>query len=173
MKITHTKKGFTLIELLVVIAIIGILSATVVTSLASAQEKARDAKRISDVRELQQALDIYQIKNGKYPITNWTCSYEGSWQTSPLAVGLEAYMPNLPVDPVNEDTNRSVGGYLNYCYYSQNYGGSGDWYMITFTLEQQNTELDLIDGSTSCNDSFFNYGGNDGYIITKGGDCIQ
>ena len=52
------KKGFTLIELLVVIAIIGLLSTLAVVSLNSARGKARDAKRVSDVKQLSTILEI-------------------------------------------------------------------------------------------------------------------
>ena len=48
----QNKKGFTLIELLVVIAIIGLLSSIAVVSLNGARAKARDAKRVSDVKQL-------------------------------------------------------------------------------------------------------------------------
>jgi len=56
-----TKKsiaGFTLIELLVVIAIIGLLSSIVSLQLGSVREKARDAKRFSDVTQMAQALEM-------------------------------------------------------------------------------------------------------------------
>jgi len=61
------RRGFTLIELLVVIAIIGILSSVVLASLNSAREKSRDAKRVSDIKQLQLALELYFDNNGSYP----------------------------------------------------------------------------------------------------------
>ncbi|MCR4284139.1 MAG: type II secretion system GspH family protein [Parcubacteria group bacterium] len=61
------ERGFTLIELLVIIAIIGILSSVVLASLNTARTKARDAKRISEVRQIQTALALYYDTYGQYP----------------------------------------------------------------------------------------------------------
>jgi len=67
MRHKKSSAGFTLIELLVVITIIGILSTIVMVSLNTARGKARDARRVSDVRQLQLALEMHQDSNGRYP----------------------------------------------------------------------------------------------------------
>ncbi len=66
-RVQSHKTGFTLIELLVVIGIIGILSSIVLVSVNDARKKARDARVISDFREIRTALALYYSKYGKYP----------------------------------------------------------------------------------------------------------
>lgn len=65
---TYVKHGFTLIELLVVIAIIGILTTMVTASFTAAQRRARDTARKSDLKAIQQALELYFQANGRYPM---------------------------------------------------------------------------------------------------------
>ncbi len=77
--------GFTLIELLTVIAIIGILAAIVMTSLTSARGKGRDAKRISDIKNIELSLKLYYADNLRYPTA--------------LSTLVPNYMPKLPTDP--------------------------------------------------------------------------
>ncbi|MFH1745311.1 MAG: type II secretion system protein [bacterium] len=66
----NNKKGFTLIELLVVIAIIGLLSTIAVVALNGARMKARDAKRLGDVKQIQTALELYYNEENAYPLAN-------------------------------------------------------------------------------------------------------
>lgn len=63
----NNRKGFTLIEMLVVVAIIGLLSSVVVVGVGGAREKARDTKRIADVRQIQTYLETEY--NVGYPVS--------------------------------------------------------------------------------------------------------
>lgn len=61
--------GFTLIELLIVIAVVGGLSTIFITTYPSAQRRGRDTHRRNDVKQYQNALEIYANKNnGVYPV---------------------------------------------------------------------------------------------------------
>jgi prepilin-type N-terminal cleavage/methylation domain-containing protein len=94
----NNKHGFTLIELLVVIAIIGILSSVVLASLNTARQKGRDARRISDVKQLQLALELYYDSHQTYPAAT------GGAPSSLLSS--EGFIPAVPQDPIAE-----VGSY--------------------------------------------------------------
>jgi type II secretion system protein G len=93
------ERAFTLIELLVVIAIIGLLASIVLVALNSARSKARDAKRVADLREIQAALELYYSDNGQYPQTGCdSTGYSGHcWNTFIP----QQYIAQMPMDPLN------------------------------------------------------------------------
>lgn len=96
--IRNVSRGFTLIELLVVIAIIGILSSVVLASLNSARVKGRDARRVSDVKQLQLALELYYDTNQSYPAGS------GAASTTLTALTSSNYISSIPSDPTNSGT---------------------------------------------------------------------
>lgn len=82
-------KGFTLIELLVVITIIGILATGATTIYTSAQQKARDSIRQTDVLSIKSAIEQSYGDKGAYPKS--TEIYSGL-----ITAG---YLASLPKDP--------------------------------------------------------------------------
>jgi len=97
------QKGFTLIELLVVIAIIGILASVVLVSVNTARKKTRDAKRASDIKQVQLALEMYYDSNRQYPVAaRWYGGTGNCWGTvtDDWVPGLSpTYIAKLPLDP--------------------------------------------------------------------------
>lgn len=125
------RKGFTLIELLVVIAIIALLSTLAVVALNNAREKSRDAKRVSDVKQIQTALELYYAEVGEYPTEATAVNLGEAGQTtlssdgdfSDTASG-NTYMGQVPTPPASalDDV---------YAYTS----ADGSTYSIDFELE--------------------------------------
>lgn len=59
--------GFTIVELLIVIVVIGILAAITIVAYNGVQVKARDSTRISKVKSISKAIELYHADNGQYP----------------------------------------------------------------------------------------------------------
>ncbi len=60
-------QGFTLIEILIVVGIIGLLASVLVTNLIGRAGQARVDLTATQVRQLEQALEMYKLDNGHYP----------------------------------------------------------------------------------------------------------
>lgn len=128
--------GFTLIELLVVIAIIGLLSTIVMTSLNSARKKGRDTRRVEDLNQIRQALEMYYDSSGSYP-------------TSTAALSAAGYLSVVPNDP-----NGSA-----YTYAVDNTTNPQD-FVLAATLEQTNAaalnnDVDGTHYTVNCDDPVY------------------
>ncbi|MEK7110467.1 MAG: type II secretion system protein [Patescibacteria group bacterium] len=87
------RSAFTLIEMLIVIAVIGILASVVLVGLGPIQRQARDSRRISALRQVQTALELYFTRNGQYPDTQ-------AWPELQAALkGAGIGVTNVPNDP--------------------------------------------------------------------------
>ena len=164
-------KGFTLIELLVVVAIIGVLATIVLSSLNSARAKARDAKRLQNIKTIQTAFELYYLDNGSYPSTNsigggqpnspndhWANSAYSSWDNLEAIMGVD-----LPEDPVNNVTVSWPGGNTNAFQYSiftsiPGCGGYGSSYIIVAQLETRNPTDSENPGVKQCSSGVLKYG---------------
>jgi len=115
------KKGFTLIELLVVIAIIAMLSSLSVIALNSARAKSRDARRLSDIKQIKTALEMYYDEKLEYPSgtaavlgkTNYVCLSATNGFSSSCSGTV--FMQKVPSDPQPATRNYiyTRGGSLN------------------------------------------------------------
>jgi prepilin-type N-terminal cleavage/methylation domain-containing protein len=92
-----TRKGFTLIEILIVVAIIAILASVVLVGLGPTQQAGRDSRRISDLSEAQNGLELYYNKCGIYPGDSacGTGAPAGGW--SDMSTGLSAAVVHASV----------------------------------------------------------------------------
>lgn len=125
------RNGFTLIELLIVIVMIGVLATMGIAAVnPGAQfQKAQDARRKSDLSQIQKAIEQYYEDIGEYPESTGdhkikvrgggAVEWGGSWLP---------YMGNLPKDP-NDPKKRYIyvsTGQAYRLYASLDRGGSAD-----------------------------------------------
>ena len=114
--ISRRQKGFTLIELMVVIAIIGLMASTVLVAVQGARAKGRNARRMSDMLQIRNALELYRSSNNNsYPNPGWgwrsQCQW-GPYAANNVIPGLvPTYLPVWSDDP-QLDTVNSKNCYL-------------------------------------------------------------
>ena len=133
----YKQNGFTLIELLVVIAIIGLLSTLAVVSLNGARAKARDARRVADLKAVQSALELYRGDS----TTDAIPLSAATWATS--LVGLATYLPaGVPVDPTAARTATQT-----YVYCGEQVGVAYN-YLLSATLENAASKAGGIQSGT-------------------------
>ncbi|HEY5221339.1 MAG TPA: prepilin-type N-terminal cleavage/methylation domain-containing protein [Candidatus Paceibacterota bacterium] len=114
----NQRKGFTLIEILIVVAIIAILASVVLVGLGPTQSLGRDARRVSDVHETINGLELYYNKQGSYPVAG------ASWNAMGTALtGASVGVNSIPNDPTTSK---------NYVYATD---AAGTFYVVAALLE--------------------------------------
>lgn len=120
------KKGFTLIELMVVIALIGILASVILASFTAVRARNRDGKRVSDIREIEKALSLYQIENNTFPIPTDPDEEVILSSEDEISAVLEnaGHISNVPTDPQHPATS-----------YTYQTNAQGSTFTLSFCLE--------------------------------------
>lgn len=142
-KYLQNKKGFTLIELLVVIAIIGVLSALLTSNFIGVRQRARDAQRKSDLRQIQSALELYRADVGNYPSNSMLASCGTT--TAKIYNGSSTYMQQIPCDP----TTGSV--------YTYNTSDNTTYTLITCLENGSDSQKDSVNVSPCDGTTNFSY----------------
>ncbi len=126
-------RGFTLIELLVVIAIIGLLSTIIAAPIQNARKKARDAKKIAEIKSVQLALDQYAEANaGQYP-----------YSLAPLSPTFIPLLPSFASSTLTTISNRDKFGYTAFTVSGANIGNPVTFgYHLGVHLETYSQGLD-------------------------------
>lgn len=149
----NSTKGFTLIELLTVITILGILTTVVSVNVSSSRKQARDARRKSDVKAMQTALELYYNANNQFPALPWgTNSNKDTWNG--LRTALAPYL-SVPTDPINNALDPWAAGGLAYGYASADWRGctQGQWYVLVYGLEDtKDASIAKSPGVKMCDD---------------------
>ncbi|MCX6793221.1 MAG: prepilin-type N-terminal cleavage/methylation domain-containing protein [Candidatus Falkowbacteria bacterium] len=163
---SYSKKGFTLIELLVVIAIIGVLSTMAIIALGNARAKARDAKRVADIKQISTALELYYADNNSYP----TIITPGNSLTSPS--GSITYMSAIPSNP----TPRNDGNCSNSDYsYSSNSNNSSFSVSTCLGSSSSNINAGVVsyspEGSFNCGQKMSDVEGTQYDTVQVGSQC--
>ncbi|MEK7480646.1 MAG: prepilin-type N-terminal cleavage/methylation domain-containing protein [Patescibacteria group bacterium] len=124
-------RGFTIIELLIVMALIALLASLVLATIGSTRERSRDARREADIKEIQNALDLYSVTNRAFPICASEVVING--ESDCLSVQLIAVgaAGQVATDPSGKASG-VCGNPANYVYC---YVSDGRTYELRYNLE--------------------------------------
>ncbi len=102
----HDRRGFTLIEIMVVVVILGLLAALVVPKLIGRTEEAKRTQAAVQMKNIEQALELFKLDNGFYPATDQGIQALVTLPESgriPKNYRKQGYLDRVPKDPWSND----------------------------------------------------------------------
>lgn len=178
----HTQRGFTLTELLIFLAIMLILAGIIVANIGDSKSRARDIVRMKNLEQVYDALTLFYLDHGYYPVTHWDPNEHsdpnadansisnGTIPPPPYNQGLQYYLNGaggnyLTGDPP-EWNNADTGGSWYYHIYPNNARGFVLCIMLHFenydVLTQDFDEEDEVPESFGANTHDFGSDPGDG-----------
>lgn len=98
----HGRAGFTLLEIMIVIVILGLLAALVVPKLIGRTEEAKRTQSLLQIKNIEQALQLFKLDNGFYPETQQGIEalvHAPEVGRIPKNYRKEGYLDRVPKDP--------------------------------------------------------------------------
>ncbi|MFY8352649.1 type II secretion system major pseudopilin GspG [Pseudoalteromonas sp. SSM20] len=96
------QSGFSLLEIMVVLVIIGMIMAIVAPNIMGQQEEAKIDKARIDISALEDAMNMYKLRNNRYPTTEQGLEAlveETTIEPLPKRFPEGGFIEKLPVDP--------------------------------------------------------------------------
>lgn len=132
------KHGFTLIELLIVIAIVGILSAIGLLALNNSRERARDAKRESDLDHIRTAMQLYfdDHDDAFYDTGGAVAIRIDGGNDAGFTTAIQPYLPQIPDHPKDTGNPDNDYWYINeagaqhFALATKLEGSQNEWYIL-------------------------------------------
>ena len=98
-------QGFTLVELMVAMTIMVVVTAVGMVSFTGINKRSRDGRRVSDLKKVAMALEIYRQEVGNYPAS--------------LPLLVDDYLDSVPTDPKSFSYDYSRPSLYTYTYEAQ------------------------------------------------------
>jgi len=136
------------------IAILGFLAVLAIGSFNSARSKARDARRLADARTILQALERFEIDNGKHVQSSY-CSGSTYWKNPYRVINgkqfslVPDYLQRVPDDPLRNTVTANGHQYIHSTWDPDAYGycllfstiASETYFSLRIKLENKNEGL--------------------------------
>lgn len=131
-KSNRVQQGFTLIEVLVTVTIISLLTIIGAVSYQQTAIASRDAKRKADLETVRQALVLFKVDNGTYPVYQGSNQYANFTSAlTDLSTGSVTYLSSQQniVDPKQGTTG-----------FGYRYTSAGPTFNLCATLEKDGSD---------------------------------
>jgi len=177
----NTIKAFTLVEMLIVIVIIGILIASLMPRMQTAQGRARDVARKNDLSQIQTAIITSQADRGAWPgmknnkEATQADTYANGWiKVSDIKSQLlNAWMSEVPSDPNGSNDNfwlwSTASQWQNWQYiylvWTRNWV-SNAWFVLMAKTEVEWSSNWVTCSKTTVADTAKNLAGGKWYIVS-------